>query len=121
MTPEEIAAIEAEWADQEPGVGAGWFAAQSARLQQIKTVAKSAYADLDATQDAQGYALRGLALATMDEVNLLRQWIVAFKSEVAAASSLADLKARVAALPDLPDRTAAQIKPAIRARIDAES
>lgn len=52
-----------------------------------------------------------------DEINILRSWIVDFKAEVAAATSLVTLKTGVAGLPDLPDRTLAQLKTAIQNRI----
>ena len=52
-----------------------------------------------------------------DEFNHVRSWITDFKVEVAAATSLADLKSRVAALPNLPDRTLAQLKTAMTNRI----
>lgn len=55
-----------------------------------------------------------------DEFNILRGWITDFKVEVAAAANLGDLKTRIAALPDLPDRTLAQLKTAITARIDKD-
>lgn len=55
-----------------------------------------------------------------DEINILRGWIVDFKVEVAAAANLGDLKTRIAALPDLPDRTLAQLKTAITNRINKD-
>ena len=55
-----------------------------------------------------------------DEMNILRGWITQFKADVAAANNLADLKTSVAAQPDLPDRTLAQLKTAIRTRIDKD-
>lgn len=55
-----------------------------------------------------------------DEFNLVRGWIVDFKAEVAAAANLGDLQSRVAALPDLPDRTLAQLKTAISNRISKD-
>jgi len=61
-----------------------------------------------------GYDLRALAKLTIDEINDLRQWIAAFKVQVAAASTLADLKTRVATLPATPDRTLAQAKTAYK-------
>lgn len=64
---------------------------------------------------------KALATITMDELNILRQWVQSFKVEVAAASSLADLKTRVASLPELEDRTAAQLKTAIKNRVDSQS
>jgi len=63
--------------------------------------------------------LRAAALVTMDELNLLRQWITAFKAAVSLAATLADLKTRVAALDSMPDRSASQIKGAIQNKINA--
>lgn len=60
---------------------------------------------------------RGAALVTMDELNLLRQWLVLFKATVAVASTLADLKTGVATLPNMPDRVATQIRTAIQTKI----
>lgn len=55
-----------------------------------------------------------------DELNLCRGWIMSFKAEVAAAANLGDLQTRVAGLPDLPDRTLAQLKTAIQNRISKD-
>ena len=55
-----------------------------------------------------------------DEFNLVRGWITDFKVEVAAAANLGDLKTRIAGMPDLPDRTLAQLKTAIQNRIDKD-
>ena len=63
--------------------------------------------------------IRGVLLLAMNEINLLRQWIEAFKAATAAASSLANLQTRVAALSAMPDRTAAQLKTAVQAIINA--
>jgi len=62
--------------------------------------------------------LRAIADTIKDEINLLREWIVAFKAAVAAASSLANLQTRVAALSDMPDRTLTQFKTAINGKVD---
>jgi len=62
--------------------------------------------------------LRALADILRDELNILRGNWNAFKVEVAAAASLADLKTRVAAMPNLPDRTLAQLRTAINTRVD---
>ncbi len=62
--------------------------------------------------DPDARAFRAIAALAIDEINTLRQWIVAFKAATAAATSLANLQTRVAALPDLPDRTLAQAKTA---------
>lgn len=61
--------------------------------------------------------LRAAFDVTRDELNILRQWNQSFKSEVAAAASLADLKNRVALLPTLPDRTLLQFKNAVENKI----
>ena len=55
-----------------------------------------------------------------DEFNHVRGWIADFKTEVAAAANLGDLKTRIAAMPDLPDRTLAQLKTAIQNRINKD-
>ena len=55
-----------------------------------------------------------------DEFNIVRGWLTDFKVEVAAAANLGDLKTRIAALPDLPDRTLAQLKTAITNRINKD-
>lgn len=62
--------------------------------------------------------LRAVMLVLLDEVNALRGWLASFKAAVAASTSLADLKTRVAALPNTPDRTATQARNAVLARID---
>lgn len=72
---------------------------------------------LDA-REAAYTLLRGVVSVTVDEVNALRQWVTSFKAAVAASSSLADLKTRVAALANTPDRTLAQARTAIKNAID---
>ncbi|HYE21765.1 MAG TPA: hypothetical protein VEA69_25215, partial [Tepidisphaeraceae bacterium] len=62
--------------------------------------------------------VRALAKATLDEVNALRQWEVDLKAAFAGASTLAQLKTAVAALPDLPPRTSAQVRAALRSAVD---
>lgn len=62
--------------------------------------------------------VRALALSVLSELNTLRGWLASFKTEVAAAASLADLKTRVAGLPATPDRTRQQLVNAILAKID---
>lgn len=60
---------------------------------------------------------RAAALVVLDRVNELREWLTAFKAATAAATSLANLQTRVAALPNTPDYTAAQIKTAVQNKI----
>lgn len=67
----------------------------------------------------EGIQWRAIALVTLDELNNLRQWLASFKTEVAAATTLADLKTRVGTLPAMPDRTITQVKTAYKNKIDA--
>lgn len=67
----------------------------------------------------QGKVLRAEADVLLSEINILREWIASFKTAVAAATTLANLKTGVAALPDMPDRTLAQAKTAILNEISA--
>ncbi len=69
--------------------------------------------------EAESKAYRAIAALAVDEINTLRQWIVAFKAATAAATSLANLQTRVAALPDLPDRTLAQAKTAFISKVNS--
>lgn len=56
----------------------------------------------------------------VDEHNIWRAWLRDFKIEVAAATSLADFKTRVAGMDDTPDRTLVQLRAAILARISED-
>ena len=69
--------------------------------------------------DAQFMLLRGVVSVLVDEVNALRDWVTSFKAATAAATSLANLQTRVAALPAMPDRTLAQARTAIVNAINA--
>lgn len=61
-----------------------------------------------------------LVIVLIDEINTLRQWTVSFKSEAAQATNLSNFQSRIATLPDLADRTAAQARTAIKNEIDAQ-
>lgn len=65
--------------------------------------------------------IRAVFLVALDEVNLLRQRDVDRAVDVAASTSLADLKTRWAARNALADRTAAQFRNAVQAKINAGS
>ncbi len=69
--------------------------------------------------DANCRAYRAIAALAIDEINTLREWIVSFQAAVAASTSLANLQTRVAALPNLPDRTLAQAKSAFIAKVNS--
>lgn len=78
----------------------------------------AAIAQLDNDREALLKLLRAAAAIMVDEINVLREWEVSFKAAVAAATNLANLQTRVAALPDLPDRTLAQAITAIKNKIN---
>lgn len=67
--------------------------------------------------DVEGIKWRAVSLILIDEINALRDWLTSFKSGTALATSLADLKTRVAKLPNTPDRTLAQFKGAYTNKI----
>lgn len=63
--------------------------------------------------------IRGVFLVALDEINLLRQRDIDRSADVAASTSLADLKTRWAARSDLNERTIQQFKNAVQNKIDA--
>ncbi len=71
------------------------------------------------SQDGQQALIRAVALAALGEVNAIRSWLLNFKVQVAASVSLADLKARIAAMPNTKDRTKQQLVSAISSVIDS--
>lgn len=109
LSPEEAAAIEAEWAANPPLTTQQMLAALRAR----------AVALLASEQAEDARLMRGVLLTVLDEVNALRQWLTDFKAATAAATSLADLKTSVAALPVLAQWTPAQVRTAIGNKITA--
>ena|SRR3990167_786700 len=62
--------------------------------------------------------LRALVEITMIEINDLRKWTADFKAATAGASTLAQLKTAVAALPTLSPRTLIQLRNALEAKVD---
>lgn len=84
------------------------------------SAAKAAASDGYDGTGAEYRLVRAVAKLAVDEINALRQWVTAFKAAVAAASSLADLKTRVAALPNVPDRTYAQARTAVQNLVNGE-
>lgn len=55
-----------------------------------------------------------------NEINILRGWHMDFKAVIASSNNLADVKAGVAGLPDLPDRNLSQLKTAIKNRMSKD-
>lgn len=66
-----------------------------------------------------GIVQRAFAKIVMDELNLLRKWTRDFKTEVAAATNLADLKIRVGTLPTFADRNLGMLKTEIQTLINS--
>jgi hypothetical protein len=64
-------------------------------------------------------AVRAVAAFSRGELNEIRQWIAAFKSVVANAGSLAQLKDGVAALPAMPNITAVELRQRIADKINS--
>jgi hypothetical protein len=70
--------------------------------------------------DRNSMSYRAAISVAIDEINVLRDWITAFKAAVAAATNLANLQSRIAALPDTPDRTFQQAKNAFITKIQGD-
>lgn len=107
MSPPEKVSVDEAWAAE----------IQAQVLADSRSGAKNSVDQLS----AEGVRLRASLLVVMEEMNALRTWLADFKAQVALASSLNDLKTRVATLPATPDRTASQLKTAIKNKIDAGS
>jgi hypothetical protein len=84
-----------------------------------EAAAKAAGIAFQSELDNAERIVKGLGLTILDEINLVRQWTADYKVVVAAATSLANLQTRVAAMPDLAQRTAAQLKAAVLAKAQA--
>jgi hypothetical protein len=84
-----------------------------------EAVAAAALLAMQSELDNAERITKGLALTILDEFNRLSARIRAFDAAVAASTSLANLQTRTAALADIPDRTAAQLKAAIKAKVEA--
>jgi hypothetical protein len=63
--------------------------------------------------------IRAVAAVTADEINLIREWLTTFKAQTALATNLANFQSRVAGLGNMPERTLAQVRAAVLAKIDA--
>lgn len=109
LSAEEAQAVEAEWTANPP------LTAQ----QRLEALRAKAAALLASEQAEDARLMRAVVLTVLDEVNLLRAWVTAFKAAVAASTNLANLQTRVAALDNLPQRTASQVRTAIGNKITA--
>ena len=95
-----------------------WSDAAEAAWENLRTRA-DAIAQGASGKNADAKLKRAIAAVLLDEINTLRGWLTAFKAQVALATNLADLKTRVATLPNTPDRTLAQAQTALAAKINA--
>lgn len=95
-------------------------AVDAAAAAAIIAAAKSAAKATQTQLDAQARVLRAVVKETVDELNFLRERDRDRSVDVAAATSLADLKTRWAARSALADRTYAQAKTAIDNLVDGE-
>lgn len=68
--------------------------------------------------DEYSRSYRAVAAVLVSEINILREWIVSFQAAVASATTLANLKTGIAALPNLPDRTLSQAKTAFISNVN---
>jgi hypothetical protein len=67
--------------------------------------------------DINAKVLRAVVVTLIDEINTLRGWLTSLKAQIAASSSLTDLRNRVNTLPAVPNRTLAQARTAITAKV----
>ena len=109
------AIVEMTQAEKDAVDSAEIAAAAAALLSSSRSGAKDSVDQLS----AEGVRLRAALLIILDEMNILRTRDRDRSADVAAATNLADLKTRWAARAALDDRTAAQIKTSLKARIDA--
>lgn len=93
------------------------LAAETAAVQTSNRAA--AAANIQGVSAPEYVLMRAVVLATVSELNLLREWLVSFQAAAAAATSLANLQTRIAALPAMPDRNNAQVITAIVANINS--
>lgn len=93
-----------------------WTSGQITAAQNVLDTAPATSPELTAQAliDAMPVFEKAILLTIIDELNILRDWIMSFKAATAAATSLANLQTRVAALSNMPDRTPAQAIQAVR-------
>ncbi len=82
------------------------------------TARRTTASNVSNNSTADGIQMRAIVSILLDELNTLRAWTVSFKAEVAAATTLADLKSRVATLSTLNNRTLTQAKTAYQNKIN---
>lgn len=80
---------------------------------------RDAAAEAAEAQAELGLVIRALVIVTVEELNDIRLWLRDFKTATAGAATLAAFKTAVAALPNMPDRTAVQARTALLNHINA--
>jgi hypothetical protein len=88
-----------------------------AKDQDDAVLARSNQSGLLILGNKNGIVYKAIAEVMINEINILRRWIVSFKNQVALSSSLADLKTIISGLSDLPDRTPTQARNAVQSSI----
>jgi len=78
----------------------------------------AAFRTLQSELDNAQLITKGMALTILDELNRITSRMRDFDAAVQAATSLADLKTRVGGLLPIPERTVAQLKAAVKAKVD---
>lgn len=109
LSPEEAAAIEAEWAANPPPTA----------QRVLEALRQRAVDYLAAQQQHDALLLRALVLMLLDDRNMLAGKINAILDAVDGAANLAGLKTAVAAITDAPTYTAAQVRTAINNKATA--
>lgn len=97
-----------------PGMNNNTPALITARLRQL---AIAQLTSPSSTCKVQRATVLGILDSAVSALNTLRQWDVSLKAAVAASTSLADLKTRVAALPSLGDLVEANVVNAVKSAI----
>ena len=85
----------------------------------LRDVAKAVFAASDGDTQPLAKACRAFALLVLDELNAHAVKMNAVLTAIDTGANLTAVKANIAAIADYPARTAAQLKQAIRDKIDA--
>ena len=109
LTPEEAAAIQAEWDANPPPTA----------QQLLERRRDEAAAALDRLEERQSLLLRALVLTLTDELNSHAAKLNALLTAIDSGATLAQVKANVAAIADYPTRTAGQVRAALKAKLAA--
>lgn len=108
LSPEEAAAIEAEWAANPPPTA----------QQMLAALRQRAVALLASEQAEDARLMRAVVLTVLDELNAHAAKINSILTAIDNGANLAAVKANVAAITDYPTRTAQQVRTTIANKID---